>query len=172
MQSSNVFKKYINNFAIISGIWILSAVIITNSFRGLLLNTYFNIKYFPIVNTWYDIENTKDLFVMSNRPLKDTFNKYDERNQLTNKIVERNNKYLATLSESDKFNGLFNEKVIRDLINGKVVILDNSYVLRHFNLIFNDLQNMYTTSEHKVFHNFAYLVVKKFSKYTRSCHYM
>ena len=44
-------------------IWIMMSFILSTSFTGLLLNTFFNIKSIPVVNTLQDIRKNKKLLI-------------------------------------------------------------------------------------------------------------
>ena len=45
-------------------VWIYSSIIISKSFTGLLLNTFFKIKPIQLVNTLQDIRDNKNLKIM------------------------------------------------------------------------------------------------------------
>ena len=119
----NQFKRI--SILILFIVWLQSASILSKSFTGLLLNTYFNVKSVPIINELQDIIDNKHMMVAMDRTTLINFG-----NQYKKSVNKLN------LNEISKRTKLFNQKYnitfkyVRDspvvhelIIKGKVVII-------------------------------------------------
>lgn len=117
-------------------IWLQSASILTKTFTGILLNSYFNLKIYPVVNNLEDLYVRKHLGVACH---KQTFNipgidKYPEQKiirDLTSRCSEYNemleNKIKIVFATHLTTFALFNE-----IVTGKTVILATTNAVRDY----------------------------------------
>ena len=149
--SRNYYRISIFNLTFI--IWVISSLILSKSFTGLLLNSYFNIKYIPVVNTLQDIRNNKDVLIWANHG-SISFNSKINHVDIDD-IIERN-----------KENKTHSFKQIELIIKGNGVLLlstsqRKAYIDR--NKIYQDRLFI---SETKYLPNYVSFVVKRNQVFT------
>ena len=141
-------------------IWLFSSVILSKSFTGLLLNSFFNVKYEPIVKTLEDIRENKHILPWGDKYLslgsKDT-------NLNFNDIVKRieNNREI--------FTDLI--KAVEMVLKGEAVLLYNSIQRRSFMNVFDSYENRIYVSSTKYLPNYSVFVVQKNREYTNIIQY-
>ena len=155
------FKNSLNklSFILLIVIWSQSASILTKAFTGLLLNTYFNQKLLPIVETIQDIYLNKEISIAADSKIFIDYSKrIDEWNEFKSdilvRIIEFENK--SNYSPADYFKDVF-----RKLINGKVVILMQSGKVREFEMWWKQEKSYFETSSYKYSPNYSNYFVAK-----------
>ena len=169
--NKNIHSPFLKVSAIVLiVIWLQSASVLTKAFTGILLNSYFNLKIYPVVNNLEDLYGRKDLGVACH---KQTFNipgidQYVEPKiirDLTTRCSEYNNmldnKLKIVFPTHLTTSALFNE-----IVTGKTVILATTNAVRDYQNQFIKWSNLFTVSEHKLFNLFHIFIVSKNNKYT------
>ena len=149
-------------------IWLQSASILTKAFTGLLLNTYFNIKFIPYAQTFQDIYQDQSFEVQGgfDREIDSLADNFDISKEIIDNIKDRSKsfstKYNIKQGSVDIDNVVFNK-----MINGKLIsILDTATT----NLIKSRYQkwvHLLSVSD-KRYYNFQYcLIIQKNAKLTK-----
>ena len=99
------FKNSLNKFSfvLLIVIWSQSASILTKAFTGLLLNTYFNQKFIPIVETIQDIYSNKEISIAADSEIfKGYSRRIDVSNEMKTDILSRIIEFERKLMQSEK----------------------------------------------------------------------
>ena len=137
-----------------------SASILTKAFNGLLLNTYFNVKYVPIVQTLQDVNENNDLKIMTIPFKLDSIHKgYN----ISAEILKNLKRRATENREKDKvlFENVYKETSIIDLIMGKHVIIGSSTHMNFLLDLYGYLANYFYVSEQKYQPVFDTLLIHK-----------
>lgn len=112
-------------FVVLLGLWLLSAVTLSKSFTGILLESFFNVKEVPIVTTLQDIRKNKRLGIGGHLVYLNVLTrnyKCDIKD-----IIGRLNK-----DPDNNPNGIFSPKIAQKVIKHKTVMIVNSMTGQHF----------------------------------------
>ena len=105
----------------------MSASILSKAFCGVLLNTYFNVKSVPIVNSLQDIIDNQDINIATdNGYFRSTLKGNNLASyEVTNDLVKRILKYQQHVNYKNGFftNAMINDNLLADLIMGKTVLI-------------------------------------------------
>ena len=165
------FKNLLNKFSFILMIviWSQSASILTKAFTGLLLNTYFNQKSLPIVETLQDIYFNKEILIATN---SDKFQRYsdriDESNELKSDILTRIIEFKEKFKYSEIELGNFNEYFFRKLIDCKMVFIMGSAKARELERWWKIEESYFQSSSHKYSPNYGNYLVAKLNPMTKT----
>ena len=158
------FKNSLNKFSfvLLIVIWSQSASILTKAFTGLLLNTYFNQKLIPIVETLEDIYLNKEISIASNSSEFEEFSqRIDESNELKSDILARMIEFEKKFNYSELNADKLKEKFLRKLINGEIVIMTGSKIVQEFEAGWEQEKSYFQISSHKYSPNYSYYLVSK-----------
>ena len=138
-------------------VWIFSALILTNSFTGLLLSTFFNIKSTPVVNTLQDIRDNSLIMIQADyQTISRISNDHDfYMDDLLIRIKEKMN-FLTTM-----------QKVVELVINGQAVCLHNSLQRKFFIDIASSYIDRILVSDTKYLPGYILFVVRLNNEYTK-----
>ena len=130
MKWKFTIEDKLNRFAFIllTIIWLQIASILSKSFTGLLLNTYFNVKSVPIAQTLLDIHNDKNLLIAT---LADYFKLFSEdidlpleiKNNIHERIAEFQSGYYFT-----KFFQIYDKYFVAKLIRGQLAVICDTVI--------------------------------------------
>ena len=171
-QSSNDIMVLYNRsknvtLIILLVIWLQSASILSKAFSGLLLNTYFNVKSVPIVNSLEDIINNQDINVAINlsslkKNIQDT-NLFDQKTE--KHLYSRVSKYqdqVDYISNYYKFGFIFvHDKLLEDVIMGKTVMIVHSLLRNRYFNYYKYYHDQIRVVEQKYLLKSLYLMVKR-----------
>lgn len=142
-------------------IWLQSASILCKAFSGLLLNTYFNIRKFPIVNDMRDIISNKHLEIAANPyQIKLLYLSGHLEIDHARELLTRINKFI----EENNFNhdtDYFESYIFRGLITGKTIIMCNSMVSEIYREHFRDYNGKFNVAENKYSMDHVNFIVSK-----------
>ena len=149
---SNFSEQKISKIRIITSmllftLWLQSASILTKAITGLLLNTYFKLKSFPIANNIQDIYDDKELAIFATDFWFEKF------------ILPKLDKNEQNDFSRRRINHLFN--FLQEMIMGKTVLLANSYVRKHVMDRYRKWDHMLTVGQEKRGLAFGLLCVRK-----------
>ena len=103
-------------------VWLMSSLIITNSFTGLLHNTYFNFKLIPIVSTIDDIIDNQDVSVLAYISNLNLFINSTNDEEYKIKLQNIKDRAIATeLKYNIEYFAIFEPSVFQSLVNGKII---------------------------------------------------
>ena len=172
-QSSKLFEKFLSNTKLLTFqkrmtifiliiIWGNSLSILTKAFAGNLLNTYFNVKSVPIVNTLDDVYNNEELLLKSNsiQFLKD-YLEYD-----SSKIKNLMNRAAQTQMKDD------DEFLLANVVKGDTVIMGNTLFINNFLERWNDWRMFLFVSNNKYLPGLVNYNVNKNHNLARLMKYM
>ena len=143
-------------------IWSQSASILTKAFTGNLLNTYFNPKFQPIVETLEDIYQKKQIKIASDTNNTRKFlEKQSDSTDLIDNICDRVNHFIKKY-EYNPFNFDFvNEILASKMIKGEIVILLNTNKCQFFVEYFSRENLNFQISDKKYGPNrFNYMILR------------
>ena len=130
-------------------IWLTTSFILSSAFTDLLLNSFFNIKFTPIVKTLEDIQNNEKLFIWGYYPSIEIVAK--ENNLNINDILER-------IQENITFH---HEKMRELLLKGKgALLLSSSQRTTLINSIYSSEIKLFV-SDTKYFGDYATFMIEK-----------
>ena len=157
LRIENKLKRII--IIIMLTIWIQSASILTKCFTELLLDTYLPVKSVPFVQNIQQINDEKDLIILSNKNMLKYWTRYDKiamMMELENRILRAHNKtgirFLADIGSN--FEGL---KLISQ---GKAVAVCSTNERNILENQFHKWNSLFTVLENKYLSNYAYFLVK------------
>ena len=132
-------------------VWLQSASILSKAFTGILLNTYFNIKTFPIVDNIHDIFASKDISIAIGN---DWFYSHSlpSFNRSEQKLIRKHIK---------KYINVLDEQVLVDVIMGRTVIMCTSTKRDEFYLKYRLYQDKFAFSKKKYVKNYASYNIRK-----------
>ena len=143
---NNKLKKYI--LIILFNIWLFSSLIISKSFNGLLLNSFFYVEHVPVVTTLQDILDNKPLNVRGSSNLRylsrENFNLTD--------IIEK--------AKKNKKNYTSYEIILKDVANGDLVLLANSILMRFIKFYSRTYLDRIVVSDTKYIPNYTTMYVR------------
>ena len=124
---SKMFGISLANILLI-GVWLQSASILSKAFTGLLLNTYFNVMWVPIVNDLQDIIDNKDINIAGEENLLKWFlvnYQYDQH--AINGFLARVDRYQEQVNYRERFHldYMIYDPLLNDIINGKTVLTNS-----------------------------------------------
>ena len=149
------FINFLNKFSFILliVIWSQSASILTKAFTGLLLITYFNQTYVPIVKTLDDIYSNKDILIASSSTRFQSstrklilYKSFDLLNDIYNRIVEF--EQVHEYRELDE-NHYLTDYIFTAMIKGRIIILLNTQRSRDFQYHWKDEASRFHVSDQK-----------------------
>ena len=153
-KSKIIFKRRLIFTLVI--IWLFSALLITKDFTGLLLNTFFKIKFKPIVNSLDDIFNKKDILIDANKfDIMSLNDSYGIETKKIHGLLRRVEQYQAKSQEIS-----MKDRHI-DLIMGKLILLVNSIQIEHYLELNKEDENLLFNLDEKYLPDFANLLIKK-----------
>ena len=148
---------------ILNIIWLFSSLILSKSFAGLLLNTYFNIKPTLVVNTIEDIRNNKEMVPYG--PWRSLSFLSKSSNLDIDDIIER-------MKQFQKDNDLPELiELIENIVDGQTIAIYTSQQSRLLMEVFYSYKNRIFVSDHKYLPNYSVFFVHKNRKYTKIIHY-
>ena len=145
-------------------IWLMASFVLNKSFTSLLLNTYFNVKTTPVVESLEDIRERKELpisglvnyFMLLKRNLKN----FD-----VDDLLKRMYK------DDDNFQDpIISHKIAEKVINSKSVLIGNSFQREHF-LIQNKYYHDKIVIPNKYYQQIMLFYVKKQQPFSNEIHY-
>ena len=154
------YRLYSILLTMLSIIWLFSSLILSKSFNGLLLNSFFNIKFSPVVNTLEDIRNDKKITIYGIRKELSTITKtlHFDIDHILKRIPKIEENFNLTNS-------------IELVAQEKAVMLINSLTKRTCMEIFDFYKERIHVSDKKYLPNFAIFIVHKKREYTKIIHY-
>ena len=145
-------RKRLKNYVILTSIWLLMSLVLSNAFKGLLLSSYANINTDLAVKSLHDLIDKPNVEIYQKKTL-DFISKEAESEDIK-KLKERISKNSTFIPE------VFSDsKEIIKFQNGQAVILCNSYNCRFHQKLNPHLKLIY--SDDHQFHSFTTLKVKK-----------
>ena len=104
-------------------VWLQSASILNKAFNGVVLNNFFNIKSFPIVNNMIDIYKNKQLSILMDDRIEYLLGYLPDepRYRLLGSITKRAKNFLTTLNTS--YGGAYMTPKFRELIIKKRLVI-------------------------------------------------
>ena len=118
--------------------------ILTKALTGNLLNIYFNVKSVPIVNTLEDIYQNKELLLTTNHEILAAL--------YQNKILDlAKAKELFNRTIHIQHNGQTQTDLLFKLIEGKIVMLENSMSIYYYLVQWNNWIHLLSISSYKYF---------------------
>ena len=151
-------KKYRSIILIIVEIiWVYSSFILSKSFSGLLLSTFFNMKSTPVVTTLQDIRDNSNIMPLANHGSISS--------------LSRNHKFyiddiLIRIEEKSKFITSIS-KLVELVVNGQAVCLYNSIQRKRFIELASSYIDRIFVSDTKYFPSYATLLVRVNYDYTK-----
>ena len=137
-------------------IWLLASVVISYAFTGMLLNTFFNKKFIPIIDNIQDIRDNQQLLIWG---FHDTLSKISKIHKL----------HIDDILERMKRNKIIFEfkNLIEYVINGEGILLYDSKQRKIFMDLTMNFNDKLAVSSQKYFPDFCAFKVdrnKTFSK--------
>ena len=148
-------------------IWLDGSLFLTKWFTGNLLNTYFNVKSVPIVNTLDDIYNNKELLLEAQLNFLDKMKNHygfdsSKVKELNNRFIDFENKYHE---RDEKF-------MISNIIQGKLAIISHTLSIDGYLDNWKDYRHLITVSQYKYLPDFATFIIIKFNPYVECTRYL
>ena len=143
-------------------IWLFSSLILSKSFNGILLNSYFNVKYEPIVKTLEDIRDNKNIILSGNYHHLSKRSKENHFN--INDILER------IVNNKDIFPN--NPDNIELVVKGEIVLFSNSIQRRTFMDVYDSYKDRIYISSTKYLPNYSVYAVHKNREYSKIIQYL
>ena len=131
--------------------WLISSLILSKAFTCLLLDSFFYTKVIPIVRTLQDIQENKQLLIGGD---------YHSLSILTN-IVKFDIKDLLARMNENKYPSSNIRKMIELIINGKGVVLFNTFIRRTFIDLAKFYNDKIYISDHKYLPDYTSFLVYK-----------
>ena len=138
-------------------IWLISSQILCQAFTGILLNSYFNIKSTPVVNTLQDIRDNKQLLIGGHFPYLQyisNISKFHIDDILAR--MQQDTKRLPRVRDSIEY-----------IINGKGIVLYNTLVKRNYIEIVKFYKEKIYISENKYLPEIASFFIKRNQNFTK-----
>ena len=134
-------------------IWLLVSLVVNKSYTSLLLNTYFNVKTTPIVQSLQDIRNNKDLLIAGiDKYLSIVNNKFKIKiEDIITRIKEDPDNYPYPITSY---------RIAEKVINGKSVFIGNSEQSDNFFLINNNNHDKLVVVDKYLSQFIAHYVIK------------
>ena len=154
--------KYKFTMVIIMVSLIFFSTIITESFTSILLNSYFQLSKVPIIETLDElIIKDKYPIATKNRTINYFHNNMlDEQN--INSLLKRRQKYQNKFNHSLEGSAvLLDKKIFTDVVNGKAVLLVNTYEKEGFVELYKTYEDQFIVSDHKYLGIFGVHVTSK-----------
>lgn len=136
-------KSVITLFLIFA--WLELASLLSKSFSSVLLNTYFSLQSIPVVNTLRDVIDNKQLSIAASNAW------------FSNVILPR----IPSYEQADFKNrfmpnspSVLTPEVFNELVNGRTVLISNTYVAEMFLEQWKRWNELFIRSEHKYGANF------------------
>ena len=150
--------KFSSMFICLVIIWYMSSQVLSLSFNGLLLNTFFNIKSIPVGNTLEDIRNNTELLIGG---LQVYYLQWISsiRKFYISDIIER-------LDNDEEFFSNI-RKGIENVINGKGVIILSSLYMKWVTHLARFYDNLLFISETKYLPDYISFVVHRHRNFTK-----
>ena len=131
------------------------SLVLSNAFKGILLNSYINVEYELAVKSLDDLINKRQIGIY-----RDLI--YDSTRTNLSKISQLSNRILRNAGHSNMF---YEDKLINQFRFGESVMLCSSQTYQLFRLFNPHLQLVYT--EDRYYHSFKVLSVKKSCKHLK-----
>lgn len=158
-------RKQVKNYVILISVWLLTTLVLSNAFKGLLLSSYVNVKYELAIKS---IEN------LVNKPSVELF--HDHSNKIINDMNAITTKEISILLERMQKNSAIginwfdDRNEIAKLRNGQAVILCNSINCQQF-IMFNPHIQFVYTKDH-LYHSFIGPMIKKSHPYAKQVNHL
>ena len=150
-------KKYRSIILIIMEIiWLFSALIISNSFTGLLLSTFFNVKSTPVVTTLQDIRDNPHIIPIGHHHSLLRLSSYHKFNLDDILIRMKENTKILTI-----------QNLFQLIVNGQAVGLYNSIQMNMFIEIASRYIDRIIVSDSKYLPNYTIFSVKINYEFTK-----
>ena len=158
-RKSITFPVQLNNkmmalsFTLLFIIWLFVSLVLNRSYTSLLLNTYFNVKFKPVVESLEDIRQQKELQISG---IPYYFNIIMKQFKIDiGDLISRLNE------NKDNFpNPIYSHKVAEQVINSRTVLIANTFHTEHFRI-----QNKYYHDKmvitNKYYHQIMLFYVKQ-----------
>ena len=120
-------KKMISfSFTMLLVVWLMVSFVLNKSFTSLLLNTYFNVKTIPFVQSLEDIRKNQEILISGHSNYLMAFNK-DFKEFHIGDLIERLRK------DQDNFpDAISSPRIAEKVINSKSVFITNSFIRELF----------------------------------------
>ena len=163
-QSSKVFSKLFkkskthrNSVFVLIYTWIISSLILTLAFTGMLLGLYSSQKYLPFVESMDQLLANDEVIVAGNGALRSVhYLDPDLHRKLESKI---NSKYNFSIEFSNMGEIYLPDELILDIIQRKIVLLLNSDQLSSILRVYGDIYLV--SAPGKYFHRYLSLGVNR-----------
>ena len=168
-------KHYKFKLALLLIIWIICSLILTKSFTGLLLKTYYKEEFVPLINNLDEINEYPELLIAGRlktiRKFENSLEKYPGFNiNTTIKRILRyqfRNKKLF-IKEVDTFS----PKIIEDMIMLKSVILADSESVESIFDIYRQYENQFIRCTQAYLSGMGFFLVRKNEYYSKLIKFM
>ena len=153
-------------FALIFVICCQSLSILTKAFTGLLLETYFSIKYVPIVNNLDEVHKNTELGIAGN---SDHLGRL-QRNSMDAEILKRMKLY----SNQTRYNYVLDEfrgKFFKEVVLGKAVMLISSGNIEYYTGQYQEWKDRFHISDDMYLPEFSNLVISRKHKLAKKVKY-
>ena len=174
-QSSNVLISYKNCIKGLKScrksikitlliIWMLSLFFMSQEFTNLLLDTYFNIKSGPIINSADELCNKQEISV------KTTLFRMEALSTIcSQRLIENLLPRIKVFQSWAEF--LSDQKNLMEVIEGKAIILCESSIRQLFSQM-NELRNILINPDNKYWSVYTSFIVIKIHKYAKLIYYL
>lgn len=150
-------------FVLMLVIWCQSASILTKAFTGVLLNTYFNVRSGPIVDTMEDIVRKPEMELISDfRRVWLARQQLDLPEKMTQDIYERSLAFNRSRGYYDRVTFMEANKVLTGIIEGRSVLLANSEHRIQFSDKWPEFEHKIHISDKKYGPDFLAFILHKF----------
>ena len=139
VNNGHIIKEQKNSTNLILIAWIFGSGILTHCFVSLLLGIYSTQKAVPLVQTFEDVLDNRELLIFDPTLMRELkiFNP-DMHKHLINRLVS-------------KENHLFNPEMMKNLIDKKVILMFNSVSVEAFYRIHKSIKEYFMTSSKKYY---------------------
>ena len=145
-------------FIILVVIWLISSLILSLAFNGLLLNTFFFTKYTPVVNTLQDIRDNKHLYIDGH------YQQLSDTGLMNNFPIDD----IIARMKKDKYEYFHNiTKSIELIINGKGVAFFTTIFRRIFMSLAGFYNDRIIVSENKYLPDYLSFFVLRSQKFSK-----
>ena len=184
---SRIFKTQLTRYSmtLLLLIWIQSSSILNKSFNGLLLNTYFGFKTFPIFPTLESITKKKGVRVVAVPEIFNGLSRIYKVHGNVEKTLRNRAKQIWKKPPKKRAKGptprgrrnLVNQVMLKgqyfqELIMGRAAIFCNSFDREMFQDFFHDMKNLFVISGKKYFPHFMNFMVNKKHVLAHKFHFM
>ena len=137
-------------------ILLFSASILTKDFTTLLLNTFFNVKSEPIVNSLDDVIDHNNIKLASSSYYITLLNNsYNIDSDKMSKLLARSQGFIPS------YNNMSSEEKVINIIEGKIILFLHSLGKKTFFQMFKQVKYLLYSPDQKYLPDFANLLIEK-----------